>query len=186
MLGHAVLIGTIIVLITISDSGGYWSLLPAFAFGYPDSVSEAKLVESSLKTLSPGASSVFRRSDASIAPMFASIIPVSESDIEIVANQHNGVILLLKYLVNRPRPERHNVYVRRHKHVSTTAHTPAFPSGHSTQSYIVAQHYSRLYPHLEGRLYSLAHAIGLSRVQTGHHYPSDHKAGEYLARLLGT
>ena len=177
---------TIMLVLAICNTGGYWRALPTATMLYPESTTEAYDVELALKDLTPAELAVFTRSNATVAPVFAAIIPASEKEIEVVANRYDGIILLLKYIINRPRPAQRNTYVEQHKIPSSTVHTPAFPSGHSTQAFVVARHYSRIYPHLESRLHGLADAIGTSRVRAGHHYPSDHVAGEYLARLLGT
>ena len=173
-------------LLAISNWGGYWPVLPAPAMWYPDSAAESHQVEVALMRQTTEDASVFHHSDAGVAPMFAAILPESEDEIKLVANRHAGVILLLKVLLNRPRPMQRNPYVLHNRIPSISAGTPAFPSGHSTQSFVVAQHYSQVYPHLREQLYRLAAAIGQSRVKAGHHYPSDHEAGAYLARLLGT
>ena len=173
-------------LLAISNKGGYWRTLPTPAMWYPASTAEAHQVETALRGLNADDTSIFHHSDAGIAPMFATILPESEDEIKLVADQHIGIIFLLKLLINRPRPMQRSPYVRRNRIPSNTAGTPAFPSGHSTQSFIVAQHYSQIHPHLREQLYGLAGAIGKSRVKAGHHYPSDHEAGAYLARFLGT
>ena len=97
-----------------------------------------------------------------------------------------SVTIRLKYKFNRPRPFQLGpvLGIDVTKYQSTTAKTPAFPSGHTTQSVLVACVLSEKYPELKDKLMKVADKVSLSRVVGGHHYPSDIEYGELLGKWL--
>ena len=97
-----------------------------------------------------------------------------------------SVTIRLKYKFNRPRPFQLGpvLGIDVTKYQSTTAKTPAFPSGHTTQSVLVACVLSEKYPELKEKLMKVADKVSLSRVVGGHHYPSDIEYGELLGKWL--
>jgi len=98
----------------------------------------------------------------------------------------SSITIRLKYKFNRPRPFQLGpvLGIDVTKYQSSTAKTPAFPSGHTTQSVLVACVLSEKYPELEEKLMKVADKVSLSRVVGGHHYPSDIKYGELLGKWL--
>ena len=68
---------------------------------------------------------------------------------------------------------------------SDSMNTPAYPSGHSLQSRLVAEYYAEKYPDHKEELIKAADECGVGRVMAGWHYPSDHKHGVKLAKELG-
>lgn len=97
-----------------------------------------------------------------------------------------SITIRLKYKFNRPRPFQLGpvLGIDVTKYQSSTAKTPAFPSGHTTQSVLVACVLSEKYPELKDKLMKVADKVSLSRVVGGHHYPSDIKYGELLGKWL--
>ena len=97
-----------------------------------------------------------------------------------------SITIRLKYKFNRPRPFQLGpvLGIDVTKYQSTTAKTPAFPSGHTTQSVLVACVLSEKYPELKEKLMKVADKVSLSRVVGGHHYPSDIEYGELLGKWL--
>jgi len=97
-----------------------------------------------------------------------------------------SITIRLKYKFNRPRPFQLGpvLGIDVTKYQSSTAKTPAFPSGHTTQSVLVACVLSEKYPELKEELMKVADKVSLSRVVGGHHYPSDIKYGEMLGKWL--
>ena len=97
-----------------------------------------------------------------------------------------SITIRLKYKFNRPRPFQLGpvLGIDVTKYQSSTAKTPAFPSGHTTQSVLVACVLSEKYPELKEKLMKVADKVSLSRVVGGHHYPSDIKYGELLGKWL--
>ena len=67
---------------------------------------------------------------------------------------------------------------------SRTSKTPSYPSGHSTQSRLIAEIYAEKYPEHRKNLIRAADEAGGGRVMGGFHFPSDHKVGVYLAKRL--
>ena len=97
-----------------------------------------------------------------------------------------SITIRLKYKFNRPRPFQLGpvLGIDVTKYQSSTAKTPAFPSGHTTQSVLVACVLGDKYPELKEELMKVADKVSLSRVVGGHHYPSDIKYGEMLGKWL--
>ena len=58
---------------------------------------------------------------------------------------------------------------------------PAYPSGHATQSHLLARVAACGQPERRGEFEAIAERIALNRVKAGVHYPSDSDAGRMLA-----
>ena len=67
------------------------------------------------------------------------------------------------------------------KFPSDTMQTPSYPSGHSLQSRLVAEHYIEIYPQHKKGLVEAAEECGIGRVKAGWHFPSDHDAAILIA-----
>ena len=105
-----------------------------------------------------------------------------------IASQVGRIVLEVKYHYNRPRPFQlaghHGVEL---DSVATeSAQTPAYPSGHATQSMFLSLYYADRNPQYEDAIMSLANQVAESRIGSGLHYPSDNEAGRELARYLYT
>jgi hypothetical protein len=87
---------------------------------------------------------------------------------------------------NRPRPVQLAPYFGLDftAYKSKTANTPSYPSGHTTQAYLMAYIYADKYPAHRKNLLKAAEECGTGRISVGLHYPSDHKAGIQLAKRL--
>jgi hypothetical protein len=109
-----------------------------------------------------------------------------EEYIEKVQLESSEYILQQKYAFNRPRPRQLSDVFKIKFDVfgSKTAKTPAYPSGHSTQSRLIAEIYAEKYPQHRTNLLLAADECGFGRVMGGLHYPSDHRAGVMLAKRL--
>lgn len=110
----------------------------------------------------------------------------SQAILDKIINASTVVLLKQKYLFNRPRPGA----LAKHLGIplsplkSSTADTPAYPSGHSTQSRLVALYLSGLHRSHSARFLELAEECGQSRLNAALHYPSDHKGGIEMANRL--
>ena len=91
-----------------------------------------------------------------------------------------------KNLHQRARPwqmsEEMNMDINVMERPSDSMNTPAYPSGHSLQSRLVAEYYAEKYPDHKEELIKAADECGVGRVMAGWHYPSDHKHGVKLAK----
>jgi len=67
---------------------------------------------------------------------------------------------------------------------SDTMKTPAYPSGHTLQSRLIAEYYIDKYPSHKNGLLEAARECGEGRIYAGWHYPSDHKAANDLAEQI--
>jgi acid phosphatase (class A) len=97
-----------------------------------------------------------------------------------------SITIRLKYKYNRPRPFQLGkvLGIEVTKYSSSTAKTPAFPSGHTTQSVLVAHVLSDQYPDLKEDFIKVSDKISLSRLVGGHHYLSDIEYGKKLGKWL--
>jgi hypothetical protein len=66
----------------------------------------------------------------------------------------------------------------------STAKTPSFPSGHSTQSHLLANILSDMFPKHKKSFEKMADDISMSRMMAKVHYPSDIEAGKKMADVL--
>ena len=65
-----------------------------------------------------------------------------------------------------------------------TTKTPSYPSNHSFIGKAIALHLSNLYPQHTQTLNEMGDEFGLNRVRMGWHFPSDHEAGQELAKKI--
>ena len=65
-----------------------------------------------------------------------------------------------------------------------SAQTESYPSGHTTQAYLLAYTLIDRYPQLQSELLDLAYDISIARIERGVHYPSDMHGGIQLAKYL--
>jgi undecaprenyl-diphosphatase len=121
------------------------------------------------------------------------VITKKPKDLVLVGIVYASNILsfeILKYLVGRDRPFiTHNVILRAGELSLApgnvfSAVDPSFPSAHTATAFMLATilaYYTRGYKVL---FYSIAAAVGLSRVYLGVHYPSDVIAGFILGTVI--
>ena len=108
--------------------------------------------------------------------------------IETLLDDSRIFITRLKYLYNRPRPKQ----LAKHPLVNVpmkdtdmeSMKTPSYPSGHSTQGFLIGRVLSDMYPTHEYNLMELARDISYSRNVARAHYPSDSKFGEKLGNEM--
>lgn len=96
-------------------------------------------------------------------------------------NDANIVLTIMKKKFNRVRPHFLNPDI---DPVIAVPRHPAYPSGHSTESYVLAHIYSYIAPEYETCFFEKAAAIAKNREVAGLHYPSDSAAGKALAEQL--
>ena len=66
----------------------------------------------------------------------------------------------------------------------SSAQTPSYPSGHTTQAYWIAMNLSDEFPDTREDMMTVAKSIERSRINRGVHFPSDNEGGRELAVKL--
>ncbi len=96
------------------------------------------------------------------------------------------IILRIKNYHDRPRPNElaKNFGIDLSYHKMSSAQTPAFPSGHSAQSKLIALVLSDMYPEMKREFTDVAAHISKSRIVARVHYKSDKEIGERLGQDL--
>mgnify|MGYP003636639229 FL=1 len=169
----------ILYILFVLNQKSYIGWYPNISFVHPNSYKESREV---IPYMSKD-QSLFYKTDTSVAYAFISILPTeSFEDISKVVISQNYIIIFFKYLINRPRPAQVNPQIE--PLPSRSASTPAFPSGHSYQAFLVAKHYSKKYPYIREQLYRIAEQCGEARIRAGLHYPSDHNASKKLVDIF--
>jgi membrane-associated phospholipid phosphatase len=90
----------------------------------------------------------------------------------------------MKFLGNRPRPERGVVRFEEARHVKMPTST-SFPSGHSASGFAFAAGVAEAIPALGVPLRGLATVVAYSRVHSGVHYPGDVVVGSLVGMAVG-
>ena len=110
----------------------------------------------------------------------------NKKTLDEIVSQSTIILLKQKYQFNRPRPgqlaKAMDIPLAPRK--SGTADSPAYPSGHSTQSRLVALYLTGLHRDHGKSFLDLAEECGQSRLNAALHYPSDHEGGVDLANKL--
>lgn len=110
----------------------------------------------------------------------------SQKDIDKISSAGEVVSRFYKNKHQHPRPEqvveKMEMNVKIMKKPSDSMNSPAYPSGHSLQSRLVAEYYAEQYPKHKNGLIEAAEQCGEGRIAAGWHYPSDHKHGVQLAK----
>ena len=163
---------------------GYYPNKKGREANYPDSLKESKEV---LKKMKNPDKDYFHLTDES--PRYAFHQYLDSKDLEYdkkelkkIVQDSIPVIDSLKKYHNRPRPAQVNSQIKAFN--SRTAKTPAYPSGHALQSYLIAKHLSKKYPLRTYQFYSIADRIANARVSYGLHYPSDNSYAKELAEKM--
>jgi hypothetical protein len=163
---------------------GYNLSKPSKPEYYPDSVKESRKVIQSMKN--PDLD-YFKLTDESPRTAFMKYmdekgLEYDKAELKKIIDDTNPVLMSLKHYYNRPRPAQVNDKINPVKSVS--ADTPAYPSGHAYQSYMLARHLIKKHPLHYFSFYSIANRIANARVSVGLHYPSDNKKAFDLAHSM--
>ena len=165
------------IIVIILSGKRYYSLLPTIPV-YPNNEVESNKVKQISDKRTQEDIDFANTIDLGLTGPFEKIIPEPKANIEKVAHSLNIVIITLKLFFNRARPKQVNKSINTLK--SLSAQTPAYPSGHAFQSYLIAKTYSKKYPELREKLWNLADKCAFARINAGLHYPSDGKFSKYL------
>ena len=155
-----------------------------------------------LKELTFVAESTFNRSEAEIeriysidrdldAPFIKLLskykLQYPQEYIDTFYNVVQPVLMNIKHYWNRPRPVQlaklYNIKID--PIVTTTVHTPSYPSGHTMYSRLVANILKHHYPQIENKILdNIVYDTARARVMMGVHFPSDNQASIFLSNYL--
>ena len=131
----------------------------------------------------------FYLTDNNISIAFESIIKPNEMKKEdmikiIMSPKVVNIIMKYKNIYNRARPSQivPNIINRKNGILlnSSTANTPAYPSGHAFQAYYLGKILSKKFPEKKDEIMKIAKRIGDIRIIGGLHYPSDRDFAYWL------
>ena len=106
---------------------------------------------------------------------------VKNKNLKVLYNNIKPFIFELKFLYDRRRPNEVGV---KDMVFLKSAQSPAYPSGHSTQSRFISLYLADKYPHKRREILAIGDRIGFSRILARVHYPSDHEFGKKLGTHL--
>ena len=109
-------------------------------------------------------------------------IEFHDSEFKQIIKESVPIIKHFKDFYNRARPA--EVLSSLNTLPSKTNKTPSYPSGHATQSVILARYVAGKVPQLEKDLMKAAYECGYGRVQAGFHYVSDYDTGNLLGEKM--
>lgn len=112
-------------------------------------------------------------------------IEVEELITEVVKDIQN-LIYKLKFHFQRPRPYQLAQYykLKLFPYKSFSAHTPAYPSGHTIEAIVILNVVGNKYPTEYQYCKELIEDIAYSRIYLGHHFPSDNDGGREIAKAI--
>ena len=135
--------------------------------------------------------SFIRTADEDKTPLFVTLCselgaPCDVEALNEMASEAAILITKLKWLYNRPRPyqvaAQHGVGFS--PVGSTSAQSPAYPSGHTIQAYLMASRLSETSPQHRKAFMDLAEKVSFSRAVAGYHWPSDLAFGQDIFRHI--
>ena len=105
-----------------------------------------------------------------------------DDEFEDIIYQATPVIGYFKKQFNRKRPI--EIDSTLNTLPSNTNKTASYPSGHATQSRLVARYVANKFPEHDEGLLKAGNEGGWGRVQAGFHYPSDYHIGNLLGEKM--
>jgi len=125
----------------------------------------------------------FVRDHDNIYDVYISVVGKDEDkQIKELINDSRPIIKKLKNYFNRPRPKKlaKNFGIKLEGIELDSMKTPSYPSGHSTQGYLIAEVLKDKYPNKSKELDKKARDISDSRNIARAHYKSDSELGKKL------
>jgi len=111
---------------------------------------------------------------------------VKDKDIDVLIEESVPHILKLKKYFNRPRPKDiAKIFGIKLKDIELKSmKTPSYPSGHSTQAYLISDYLKSKHPEKSKKLDKVAKDICYSRNVAKAHYKSDSNFGKKLGLAM--
>lgn len=111
---------------------------------------------------------------------------IDDDYIKELSQPFDGLLAYVKLKFNRPRPHQLAIYhnIPLFPIISTDANSPAYPSGHSLDFFIITHKLKEKYPKHAKHFDLLFERIKDIREKSGVHYLSDRYAAELLFNLL--
>ena len=108
------------------------------------------------------------------------------NELSYLLNQiiEESAIIIRKFKDHFDRDRPVEVFPQLNTLPSKTNKTRSYPSGHATQSVLVAKYVAGKVPRLEKDLMAAAYECGYGRVIAGFHYPSDFEIGNLLGEKM--
>jgi len=108
---------------------------------------------------------------------------ITEEDLKEISDQLYPITFRLKYIFNYPRPYQlaGALDLPLYPSQTTDACSPAYPSGHSIDSFVMAGLIGKKIPQLRNEAEKLAEKISRSRLQGGIHFSFDAEFGKQIA-----
>lgn len=116
-------------------------------------------------------------------------IPHNEEYINFLADASEdlgALIMQLKNHYNRARPFQYAYQSNQNfnPYETLSGNTPAYPSGHASQSYFICSIVANHYEDKKEELMKLAKRVADSRIVMGVHFPSDNEFGVMIAKQI--
>ena len=107
-----------------------------------------------------------------------------EPIVQKLINESAPIIIKIKKHHNRPRPKviAKKIKTKMEDMEMASMKTPSYPSGHSTQGYLIGMVLSKRYPQKRDKLMKTARDISYSRRVARAHYKSDSLFGEQIGK----
>jgi hypothetical protein len=104
-------------------------------------------------------------------------------ELKKIAEDLDPITFAVKYHYNYPRPYQtaYALKVPLYPIQSTNASSPAYPSGHAIDSYVICGLMARRKPEVKEALMKLAQRVTEARITSGIHYPFDAEFGKQIA-----
>jgi hypothetical protein len=108
---------------------------------------------------------------------------VTVDDLKEISKQLDPITFHLKYIFNYPRPYQlaGELEIPLFPSQTTDACSPAYPSGHSIDSFVIGGLLGKKFPQLKDVVEKLAAKISRSRLQGGIHFEFDQEFGRQIA-----
>ena len=155
---------------------------------------ELKVMQSMMNSRTPEIEQSVKDHDEKVAFAVEEVLKknnlkYSRSTLNKIAKVGSGIVRYYKNKFQRVRPYNlaQALDMEDFDHMdldSDTMKTPAYPSGHSLQSRLVAMYYAEKYPEHRQALIMAADECGEGRIYAGWHYPSDHTESVKIAKKL--